>query len=106
MQMEALQVSCDVARYRSFSQAAAANLVSQSAVSQTVLQLEERLGVQLVDRTTRPPELTPLGRAYFEGCRRLLEQYRELEASIRDSHAELAATVVVAAIYSVGLGDM
>src|SRR5262245_5430681 len=54
MQFEALKVFCDVARFRSFSQAATANQLSQSAASQVVLTLERRMGVQLVDRTTRP----------------------------------------------------
>jgi DNA-binding transcriptional LysR family regulator len=106
MQLEFLQVFCDVARCRSFSQAAAANNLSQSAVSQIVLQLERRLGVQFVDRSTRPLQLTSLGQVYYEGCRELVEQYRELEASIRHAQTQIDATVQVAAIYSVGLGDM
>jgi DNA-binding transcriptional LysR family regulator len=108
MQFEALKVFCDVARLRSFSQAAQGQVptITQSAASQVVSALERRLGVQLIDRSTRPLQLTPLGRAYYEGCRTLLEQYAELEASIRTAHAQLAGVVNVAAIYSVGLGDM
>jgi DNA-binding transcriptional LysR family regulator len=99
-------VFCDVARYRSFSQAAQANKRTQSAASQIVLHLEERLGVQLVNRSTRPLQLTPVGQVYYEGCKVLLEQYMELEASIQNAQAQIATTVEVAAIYSVGLGDM
>jgi DNA-binding transcriptional LysR family regulator len=106
MQFEALKVFCDVAGHRSFSQAAQANDVTQSAASQVVSQLEKRMGVQLIDRSTRPLQLTPLGQTYYEGCKALLEQYMELEASIRTAHAQLARTVRVAAIYSVGLSDM
>ncbi len=106
MQFEALKVFCDVARQRSFSQAALANELTQSAVSQIVQQLERRLGVQLVDRTTRPLQLTALGKAYYEGCQGLVERYQELEATIRQAQNQLAGTVQVAAIYSVGLGDM
>jgi DNA-binding transcriptional LysR family regulator len=106
MQLEFLQIFCEVARQRSFSQAAAANHVSQSAVSQIVLQLERRMGVQLIDRSTRPLQLTPLGKRYYEGCNSLVEQFHELEASIRTAQALIDATVQVAAIYSVGLGDM
>jgi DNA-binding transcriptional LysR family regulator len=107
MQFEALKLFCDVARCRSFSQAAAANGLSQSAASQVVLMLERRLGgVQLIDRATRPLQLTTLGKAYYEGCKGLVEQYLELEASIRQSQAEIDATVQVAAIYSVGIGNM
>src|SRR5437762_11917208 len=103
---EALKVFCDVARHRSFSQAAATNDVTQSAASQIVLQLEKRMGVRLIDRSTRPLQLTSPGKAYYEGCKRLVEQYMELEASIRSAQAELAVTVQVAVIYSVGLSVM
>src|SRR5437667_3592570 len=108
MQIESLKVFCDVARLRSFSQAAQsqAKPITQSAASQVVSQLEKRMGVQLIDRSTRPLQLTPLGQTYYEGCKALLEQYEELEASIRTAHAQQARTLRVAAIYSVGLSDM
>jgi DNA-binding transcriptional LysR family regulator len=106
MQLESLKVFCDIARCRSFSQAAAENDLTQSAASQIVLQLERRLGLQLVDRSTRPLQLTGAGQRYYEGCRGLVEQYLDLEASLRRSQDELEANVQVAAIYSVGLGDM
>jgi DNA-binding transcriptional LysR family regulator len=106
MQLGSLRIFCDVARHRSFSQAAQANHVTQSAVSQIVSQLEKELQVRLIDRSTRPLQLTPLGQAYYEGCKSLLDQYAELEASLRDRQADVAGTVQVAAIYSVGLSDM
>jgi DNA-binding transcriptional LysR family regulator len=106
MQFEALDVFCDVARHRSFSLAAQNNGITQSAVSHIVSHLEKRVGVQLVDRSTRPLQLTASGRTYYEGCKELLEQYRRLEASVRGGPVRVAGTVQVAAIYSVGLGDM
>jgi DNA-binding transcriptional LysR family regulator len=106
MQFESLKIFCDIARQRSFSRAAEANGITQSAASQIVHQLEERLGVQLINRSTRPLQLTELGRVYYEGCQGLINQYLELEASVRQTQAELASAVRVAAIYSVGLGDM
>lgn len=106
MQFEALHVFCDVVRYRSFSKAARANDLSQPAVSQIVSQLENRLQVQLIDRSTRPLQLTEPGQSYYEGCRDLVARYMELEAAIRQTHAALALTLQVAAIYSVGLGNM
>jgi DNA-binding transcriptional LysR family regulator len=109
MQFEALKVFCDVARNQSFSRAADANQISQSAVSQIVNQLEKRLGVLLVDRSRRPLQLTHQGKTYYDGCKKLVEQYLEVESSIRNStgkgHA-LDVPIRVAAIYSVGLRDM
>jgi len=106
MRLDYLKMFCDVARCRSFSEAAQMNQVSQSAVSQVVLQIEKRLGVQLLDRSTRPLQLTPEGRAYYEGCRGLVQQYDALESSIRTTHDRVSASLQIAAIYSVGLRDM
>ena len=106
MQFESLKVFCDIARFRSFSQAAVANEVTQSAASQIVLQLEKRLGVQLIDRSTRPLQLTPPGQVYYDGCKGLVDQYLDVEATVRNSEGEIAASIQVVAIYSVGLGDM
>lgn len=111
MQFEALKVFCDVARNQSFSKAADANQISQSAVSQIVNQLEKRLGVLLVDRSRRPLHLTHSGKAYYDGCKKLVEQYLEVEASIRNGNGKgngrpLDVAIRVVAIYSVGLRDM
>jgi DNA-binding transcriptional LysR family regulator len=61
MQLESLKIFCDVARHRSFSQAAQQSGITQSAVSQIVSQLEKRVQVQLIDRSTRPLQLTSPG---------------------------------------------
>jgi DNA-binding transcriptional LysR family regulator len=106
MRLETMKVFCDLINSGSFSKAADANDLSQPTVSRFVHQLEERLGGQLVDRSKRPLQPTVLGQAYYEGCKRLLEQYTELELSLRQAQGERALTVRVAAIYSVGLGDM
>ena len=106
MQFEALKVFCDVARLRSFSQAAQFNEITQSAASQIVSQLERRMEVQLIDRSTRPLQLTTAGQRYYEGCKALVEQYAELEASVRTAQGDVAGALQIAAIYSVGLGDM
>src|SRR5438093_7642290 len=106
MPLEALKVFCDLVNFRNFSKTAQANGLSQPTVSRIVQDLETRLGGQLIDRSKRPLQLTALGQAYYEGCRGLLEQYIELEASLRRAHEQRAMTVRVAAIYSVGLGEM
>lgn len=112
MQLNSLQVFCDVARLRSFSQAGKVQTkkITQSAVSQIVLQLERRMNVLLIDRSTRPLKLTQAGQIFYEGCKALLQQYAELEERVRTERSEstsaVAGSVQVAAIYSVGLGDM
>ncbi|MFO0842573.1 MAG: LysR family transcriptional regulator [Gemmataceae bacterium] len=106
MQLEAIKVFCDLASLRSFSKAAAANDRSQPAVSRIVHELERRLRGQLIDRSRRPLQLTPLGQAYYEGCKRILEQYLELEASLLHAPPQLGMTIHVVAIFSVGLGGI
>lgn len=106
MQLESLKVFCDVVRLQSFSKGATANELTQSAASQIVHMLEDRLNSQLIDRSTRPLRLTPVGQVYYEGCKRLLQEYYDLEDSIRCGRPQHVATVEVAAIYSVSMSDL
>jgi DNA-binding transcriptional LysR family regulator len=57
----ALRVLCALGGAQSFSAAAAELGISQSAVSQHVAALERQVGLQLVQRDTRPVDLTPAG---------------------------------------------
>ncbi|MCG8586050.1 MAG: LysR family transcriptional regulator [Pirellulales bacterium] len=106
MQLRSLKVFCDVVARRSFSRAADENGISQSAASQVVHQLEDRMSVKLIDRSKRPFVLTPEGEAYYGGCRKLVERYLALEDRVRTMHNDVAGRVSVASIYSVGLHHM
>ena len=55
-----------IARYGSFTRAAADMEVTASALSQTMRQLEQRVGVRLLQRTTRKVGLTEAGRQFLE----------------------------------------
>ena len=106
MNLETLRLFCDVVRLRSFSRAAAAGGVSQSAASQAIQQLEGELDAPLLDRTRRPLEPTAEGRAFYEACRGLLAGFEKARADLAASRQRVEGTVRVAAIYSVGLHDM
>lgn len=106
VQLKSLKIFCDVVRQRSFSRAADENDISQSGASQVVHQLEEGLGVRLIDRSKRPFVLTPEGEVYYEGCRTIVERYLALEDKVRTLHQEVVGRVRVASIYSVGLHHM
>ncbi|HEX4130534.1 MAG TPA: LysR family transcriptional regulator [Pirellulales bacterium] len=106
VQLKALKIFCDVVRQRSFSRAADENDISQSGASQVVHQLEEGLGVKLIDRSKRPFVLTPEGEEYYDGCRAVVERYYALEDRVRTLHQEVVGRVRVASIYSVGLHHM
>lgn len=106
MHVRTLQVFCDVVAFRSFSEAAKQNGLSQPHVSQLVQQLEEQLGLTLLDRSRRPFVLTAEGRLFYEGCRSLVDRYTLLVEEVRSLHEDISGQVRVAAIYSVGLSHL
>lgn len=63
----------------SFSRAADVSGMSRSSVSVAVQELEARLGVRLLNRTTRRVAPTQEGHAFYQRCRRLLEELDETE---------------------------
>ncbi|MDR5754557.1 MULTISPECIES: LysR family transcriptional regulator [unclassified Caballeronia] len=70
-----------------FASAARKLDVSPSVVSRVVTELEERLGVRLLTRTTRVVRLTEVGTAYFEDCRRILGEVDDAERSATGTHS-------------------
>jgi LysR family transcriptional regulator, transcriptional activator for dmlA len=76
--------------------------LSLPAVSKRLSQLELRLGVQLLRRTTRRLELTPEGKRYLEGARPLLDQLAELEESVSSQTAVLRGTLNINASFGFG----
>ena len=106
MLLKSLRIFCDVVDCRSFSRAADRNGLTQSGTSQIVHQLEERLSVKLLDRSTRPFLLTAEGELYYSGCRDLVNRFDSLEDEVRRLHEEVVGRVRVASIYSVGLSHM
>lgn len=83
--MYAVQVFIAVAEEGSMSGAAARMGISQSGVSQMVRQLEDELGVVLVDRTTRPMALTAFGVALRNRGSVLSEELSHLKAQVIDA---------------------
>ena len=65
-----------------FSKAAARLDISPAMVTKHVNSLEERLGVRLLNRTTRQVSLTEAGAAYYDHCARIVADFDDVEASI------------------------
>ena len=65
----------------SFSGAAKQLRVGQSTVSKTIAQLEDRLGVRLLLRSTHGLTLTEAGRNFYERARRTIEEAEQAEAA-------------------------
>ncbi|PCI29920.1 MAG: LysR family transcriptional regulator [SAR324 cluster bacterium] len=85
--LEGMRVFTKVVEAKGFSAAARKMGMSKSLVSKYVGQLEERLKVRLMDRTTRGLNLTETGKAYYERSIRLLEDFDELECTISTQHS-------------------
>ena len=103
MHPDLIKLFCDVAEYRSFSRGANANGVTQSAASQRIKGLENELGVQLIDRTKRPLQLTEAGEVYHHGCRDMLDRYEQLRRDVSVAGHQVRGEIKVTAIYSAGI---
>jgi DNA-binding transcriptional LysR family regulator len=79
----------------SFAAAATALGMSSPMVGKHVRSLEERLGVRLINRTTRSQKLTEFGRAYYERCRVVLAEVDSSDAIAADQRVELRGTLRV-----------
>lgn len=77
-----------VAEQGSFAAAGRALQMSPSAVSKSVLRLEDRLGVRLFQRTTRSLALTEDGRTFLGRCSAILDDMEQAEREMRERAAK------------------
>lgn len=92
-----LKAFCLVAASGGFSPAARQLGLATSSVTRLVDALEERLGVALLNRSTRRVTLTDSGRTYHEEARRLLEQLDAADNAVASGNGELKGMLRVAA---------
>ena len=86
-----------VARNASFTIAAQRMGRSARLVSKYVADLEESLGVQLLNRTTRSVSLTEIGTTYLAMCEPLLDGFEELEETVRHQQMSLRGVIHISA---------
>ena len=79
----------------SFVRASESLDMSKAAVSRYVADLEARLGVRLLHRTTRKLSLTEEGRAFHGRCKALLSELEEAESEITASSARASGLVKI-----------
>jgi DNA-binding transcriptional LysR family regulator len=84
--IEGMRSFAAVAAESSFTNGGKRLGLSTKLVSKYVRQLEERLGVQLFNRTTRSVALTEIGQLYYERCLVLIEEFDEVESAVQDRH--------------------
>jgi DNA-binding transcriptional LysR family regulator len=100
--LEQLSAFVEVSRRQSFAQAAGQLGRHVSAVSRAVAALEGRLGVRLLQRTTRRVTLSDAGREYFKRCEALLAEFEGADAEVRERAASLRGTLRVSAATGAG----
>ncbi|CBS89163.1 LysR family transcriptional regulator [Azospirillum lipoferum] len=98
-----LEVFTKIAEESNLSRAADALGISVSGVSRHLASLENRLGVRLVQRTTRQLFLTPEGESFSANAREILATLREAEASVSMVVAQPRGTLRVGASLSFAL---
>lgn len=85
-----------------FSAAARKEGRSKAILSKYVAELEDRLGVRLLNRTTRTLAPTEAGVAYYREAVEILQRLSDLEDIVRDTHLELRGGLRVAVPRTLG----
>lgn len=98
-----MQVFLRVVEAGSFSEAARALLMTPSTVSKLIGRTEARLGVRLLERSTRRLSLTTEGQIYYERSLALLNELDDLEKGLSQGAAIAGGTIRVNASVALGV---
>lgn len=79
MDLNLLVIFAKIAEKQSFTKASELLHMDKSTVSNKLAQLESRLGVRLLNRSTRSVTLTEAGEGYYQYCKQILETANEAE---------------------------
>lgn len=104
--IKCMQAFAAVAAQNSFTAGARQVGLSTKLASKYVKLLEQRLDTQLLNRTTRSVTLTDTGRAYYERCRSVLDQFEELEGLVQERQQELAGPIRITAPTGFGSAEL
>jgi DNA-binding transcriptional LysR family regulator len=99
-----MKVFLRVVETGSFSEAARHLRMTPSTVSKLIGRIEERLGVRLLERSTRRLSLTHEGRVYYDRSQAILAELGALESDLSQGAASITGTVRISA--SVGFGTI
>lgn len=96
-QFKQISTFAEVASRGSLSAAARAEGVAPAMIGRRLDALEERLGVKLLQRTTRKIALTNEGAAFLEDCQRILAELEEAETSVSERSARASGQLTISA---------
>lgn len=103
---EQMRAFAGVVESGGFSKSTQRTGMSRAVVSRHVLELEDRLGARLLNRTTRQVNLTETGQIFYEKCRRLLDELEEAERGVSGVSAGPQGRLRVVAPINFGLADL
>ncbi len=103
---EQLEAFVAVVDRHSFSHAADKLGVAKSVLSRRVSQLEKRLGVQLMRRTTRKLSLTEAGRHFYQRAVSLLSDLNDAERIVSDTQSKLSGKIKLTAPLALGISHL
>lgn len=101
-----MQTFVAVVKAKGIGAAATRMGMAKSGVSRRIRELEERLGVQLINRTTRTFRLTQSGADYYERCLQIMEAVQEAEDAAAGKGEEVAPSGLVRVTSPMTLGTM
>ncbi|MFJ7882400.1 LysR substrate-binding domain-containing protein [Pseudomonas sp. NPDC096917] len=91
----AMQIFVRVVECASFSRAAESLNIANATATSSVRNLESYLGVTLLSRNTRSLRITDDGEAYFEQCKKVLQQIDEMEAQVRQKKGQVGGRLCI-----------
>jgi len=106
MQLETFKIFCDLVETGSFSEAAARNDITQSAVSQQIRVLENTYDVIFFERGRKKFSVTPEGQAFEQAAREMLELYQGISSRLHELGNVVGGALRVSTVYSIGLHDL
>ncbi|MBZ2168133.1 LysR family transcriptional regulator [Marinobacter sp. F4216] len=104
--IDAMRAFVQVVQEGSFTQAANRLDTSPQLVSKYVSQLEQRLGVRLLNRTTRRVNLTEAGEGYYQSALQVLADIEDMESQLGDLQADARGTLRISAPVSFAIHHM
>ncbi len=97
-----LAVFTYVVEHGGFTAAAEASELPKSNISRRIASLEKRLGVRLLERTTRSVHVTEIGDIYYRHCRRMLDEADDADLYVEQAMENPRGTLRVSATVNVG----
>jgi LysR family transcriptional activator of glutamate synthase operon len=98
MEITHLKYFLTLAKYKHFTQAADELCISQSSLSKHIKALENELGTQLIDRSTRNLRLTAFGEEFYQFCSKVLEDYSEMNLKLKEHLAQEKQYIKIGAV--------